>query len=135
MMLQMPTRCQARVCGLVPFQVRTTLIQSTPYNHHHHSSFFLKKNMVFRKNGLQGHGALVFDFKICPFWVDEGGQSRSMQGGTKADNSFPVNIQKDALCFRIIWQGSLIDVYAINHNTTTIIHDTGIQIRNAKSEF
>ena len=91
--------------------------------------------MVFRKNGLQGHGALVFDFKICPFWVDEGGQSRSIQGGTKADNSFPVNIEKAALCFRIIWQGSLIDAYAINHNTTAINHDTGIQIQNAKSKF
>ena len=58
-----------------------------------------------------------------------------MQGGTKADNSFPVNIQKAALCFRIIWQGSLIDAYAINHNTTAINHDTGIQIQHAKSKF
>ena len=60
---------------------------------------------------------------------------RSMRGSAKVDNSFPVNIQKVALCFRIIWQGSLIDVYAINHNTTATIHDTGIQIRNARSEF
>ena len=60
---------------------------------------------------------------------------RSMRGGAKADNSFPVNIQTAALCFRIIWQGSLIDVYAINHNTMAINHDTGIQIQNAKSKF
>ena len=60
---------------------------------------------------------------------------RSMRGGAKADNSFPVNIQKVVVCFRIIWQGSLIDVYATNHNTTPINHHTGIQIQNARSKF
>ena len=60
---------------------------------------------------------------------------RSMRGGAKADNSLPVNIQKAVLCFRIIWQGSLIDVYAINCNLTAINHDTGIQIQNARSKF
>ena len=128
---------QGLICAPTNPQRRTmskpwTCYQSTPYNHHHHSSFFLKKNMVFRKNGLQGHGALVFDFKICPFWVNEGGQPRSMQGGTKADNSFPANIQKAVLCFP---ESQIQIIKPRSQNQTPWIHhpNYGIQIRWPKS--